>query len=112
MVCFSLIPSRWVGLTDEVQESDFRWLNNAPLYYNKIRGNEPNGKRVENCIAIKGDTQRFWDGSCDVKMELFLCSTLGKHGYTAKQSDTTLEIYLGLCLLFCQNYVVNEKNDA
>ena len=42
----------WIGLDDKVHERIFRWLNGAPLYYDKFPNNEPNAQRGENCAGL------------------------------------------------------------
>ena len=44
----------WVGLSDENQESVFRWLNGDVLMYNEWgrQPDEPQGEETENCVAI------------------------------------------------------------
>ena len=69
----SLSHNTWIGLTDEAQESDFRWVNGAPLYYQKFTNSEPNGKRNENC-AVMIMTVADLGGS---RQENILCSSLG-----------------------------------
>ena len=63
-----------IGLTDAGQESDFRWLNTAPLYYHGWAPNEPDRQTGENCVKLYGT--RFADISCSVDT-LFLCLTTG-----------------------------------
>ena len=65
-----------VGLTDEAQESDFRWVNGAPLYYNRFAGGEPNDQRTRNCIAASA-VASWADGHCSSSRS-FICSSTGQ----------------------------------
>ena len=73
---FSVSSGTWIGINDEEQESVFRWLNGAPLYYDKWSSTEPNGKRTENCVAIYPD--KMHDLRCSTSLSQTLCSTTGK----------------------------------
>ena len=73
---FSAVNWAFIGLTDEHQESDFRWLNNAPLYYNKWGNTEPDSQQQENC-ATKGGTS-LHDVSCSRRDLKHLCSDIGE----------------------------------
>ena len=72
----------WIGLRDDCQESDFRWVNNAPLYYNLWKGSQPGGGNSQNCVDISADT------NLDVYIcntpENHLCSTIGKQLFIRK----------------------------
>ena len=72
--------STWthVGMSDEAQESDFWWLNGAPLHYSPFYGGEPNNRRTENCIAIP-PSLGWADATCSSSNRAFFCSSLGNN---------------------------------
>ena len=65
----------YIGLSDDQQESDFRWLNNAPLYYNSWGSSDPNAKNTGNCGVLSGNN--LYDIHCTAVCP-HLCSTGGK----------------------------------
>ena len=75
----SLSGHYWIGFNDIEQESDFRWVNGAPLYYLKFPASEPNGRRAENCGALKNE--KFDNIACS-RDEDILCSSIGKYVQT------------------------------
>ena len=66
-----------MGLSDEYQESVFRWLNGAPLYYDFWRPGEPRGYNVENCVSASLETPMV-DVTCSRERPYTLCSTIGE----------------------------------
>ena len=70
---FSLSELTWIGLSDEGQESDFRWLNGAPLYYQNFNSANPEGRRNQNCVGMIAE---FRDLSCS-RQDKILCSSIG-----------------------------------
>ena len=68
----------WVGLTDEVHELEYRWLNGDVLSYDEWKVNEPNGGRLENCVAAIGN--QMTDFPCSYG-KYVLCSTIGRNKY-------------------------------
>ena len=86
---FSLCDWAFIGLTDEHQESDFRWLNNAPLYYDKWGNSEPNGNRQQNCVRINGNSLE--DGPCSDEA-VHLCSDIGEFSLQSQNSHRFLSI--------------------
>ena len=65
----------WIGLSDEARESDFRWVNNAPLYYQRFQSSNPDQGTAQNCVAIYADNT-WHDDDCP-DLAKILCSTLG-----------------------------------
>ena len=71
-----------IGLTDVEEEGNYRWINNAPLYYSgwNTEGGEPNGGTGENHVGISETTNKWTDYStgrlgfalCSITSELFL----------------------------------------
>ena len=82
LICFatSLDPTEgtWLGLTDEVQEGEFRWLNGDVLRYNEWKVNEPNGRKQANCVVAFGN--KMLDFSCSYSKHM-MCSTIGRNKY-------------------------------
>ena len=74
-------PDRsWIGLTDDEDESIFRWLNNAPLTYETWHEgfDEPNGRSDQNCVLVH-HTLKWIDVRCgDNDQKHVLCSTPGE----------------------------------
>ena len=70
---FSLSELTWIGFTDQKQETDFRWLNGAPLYYRKFNSANPEGRRNQNCVGMIAE---FRDLSCS-RQDKILCSSIG-----------------------------------
>jgi len=73
--------SRWIGLSDRLSETQFRWNTNEPVNgYPSLTSvawgaNEPSGGPDENCVALN-DTGSFIDASCDVE-DPFVCECDG-----------------------------------
>ena len=73
----SLSSGAWVGLSDEAMESDWRWLNGAPLYY-EMAYEEPQGGRTEQCGGTWYNYRRLYDAPCTWTYYGSLCSSIGK----------------------------------
>ena len=74
-VSYSFSSGVWIGLDDMVHERIFRWLNGAPLYYDKFPNNEPNAQRGENCAGMTAAFS-IVDWGCS-RTEKILCSSIG-----------------------------------
>lgn len=62
----------WIGYTDQGQEGQWRWLNDAPTGYENFGGMDPNGDTDENCGEFHKD--HWHDSPCDeAKNAAFIC---------------------------------------
>ena len=86
---WSLSGHFWIGFDDIEQESDFRWLNGAPLIYHTFPDTEPNEHRTENCGALKNEKI---DNTACSRDEDILCSSIGMH------SKVLVELGKDICL--------------
>ncbi len=76
---FRLSEYSLIGLADSAQESVFRWVNGAPLYYEKwMPFVDPNGAFQENCVVLSSQ-KTMMDIPCESSLPVqALCSTLGQ----------------------------------
>ena len=76
VVSFSFTGSVWLGSSDETKESDWRWVNNDPLFYTKWQNDEPDGSSSQNCMLMSQDGA--WNDESCSSSHGFLCSSPGK----------------------------------
>lgn len=64
----------WIGLSDQVTESEFRWHDGMPLTWSHWKKGEPNdGYCGEDCVAFaKAGKGRWYDAHCALKRP-FIC---------------------------------------
>ncbi|XP_054897724.1 C-type lectin domain family 4 member M-like [Poeciliopsis prolifica] len=67
----SFQTNMWIGLTDSETEGSWKWVDGSPLTTSYWPDGEPNGKRDENCGAIKTFTaERSWnDRACSASLK-------------------------------------------
>ena len=87
IVSYSFSDSTWIGLHDRDQESDFRWLNNVPLYYEKFAGAQPGGSTNENYVLLNNVLS--WNDRGDLDRP-YLCSSVGMYASRLKERDEKL----------------------
>ena len=94
-ILFSGASHSWIGGTDLMKENSWRWQNSGRII--KLagwHGNEPNGKKAENCLLTQRDHEHRWvDVPCKNNYH-YVCE---KHG----ELETIL---LQMCMkLYCYN---------
>ena len=98
---FSLLGTDfWIGLDDNEQQSDFRWLNGAPLCFVRFPNTEPNGKSVENCNTLIPHSPAIADNQCS-RLDQAICSSVGV--YTSHCVFRELST-LTILSIFCFNF--------
>nr|XP_045595897.1 uncharacterized protein LOC123756697 isoform X1 [Procambarus clarkii] len=72
-------PLMWLGITDQHSEGNWRYIstNTNVSYFNWAQG-QPNGRTMENCAVIKGETfkGRWVDQSCRKSLKVCTLCTL------------------------------------
>ncbi|KAH9490404.1 hypothetical protein Btru_035117 [Bulinus truncatus] len=57
--------SMWIGLSDNVKESSFVWIDGSPFDYSKWSQGEPNGaSELEDCVELLRSSQTWNDIDC------------------------------------------------
>ena len=60
-------PHLWIGLTDEAEEGQWKWITGEPLGADNWRPGEPNNLGNEDGAAIYQPTTGWWDKALDTK---------------------------------------------
>ena len=65
----------WIGLTDEIVEGSFGWLDGAPVTYTNWAANEPNNAGDEDCTHLNFPlgTGQWNDNQCTTSLGGYLC---------------------------------------
>ncbi len=58
----------WIGLTDDGEEGNWRWLSGAPMTFSAWQPNEPNDFNGEDCGELHADTWSWNDLDCNVAL--------------------------------------------
>lgn len=58
----------WIGLTDHGHEGAWAWVSRAPLDFTAWEDEEPNNYRGEDCGELHGDSWRWNDLDCRVRL--------------------------------------------
>ena len=65
-----VIDALWIGLTDQVEEGAFLWINGEQSSFTDWYDGEPSDHGAppgEDCVMIWRHHQRWIDGDCDFK---------------------------------------------
>ena len=112
---FSYSNRALVGLSDQHQKSDFRWLNNDPLYHNKWDTTKPNSQWSKSYAGI--ELTSLYDVGCS-SVRAHLCSDIGEYTlvfrvfYERPMVIDSLNLKLRQIARFSSNVILDEMSSA
>ncbi len=70
------VDQMWIGLNDRAKEGVFEWSSGEAVAYTNWDANEPVGSKSDDCVMLRGTTDKWAETSCYDKKP-FLCEGTG-----------------------------------
>ncbi len=89
----------WIGLTDEITENDFKWVNGTPFNYSNWNSGEPNNSNGnEHYVRMLKNNGKWTDRNSTFKAEIVMeipCGSTAPPDCSSSPNSISGYIYLG-----------------